>query len=278
MIRPVRVMAMISFCLMLTACQAGGGAGEMSLFGKNLLVGTDIGPEKITDFYYTEENINYDAYYQRYRFYVEDGKHLFFHETRERPNDYGPCTQDDTTQTGTISLTDDQWEEFITLVNGGTVKAREESYEAGGTGPWTYLYWTDDKSKYQQYSFASYGKEKEFEEFCLTLAPKTENISVVETYEVTDPDLIEEYSGSGELVTIVRYYEMSDGTWQTDDHTYKYRLEINGRMNEASRDSTFVYLSNLYSITFQQAYMAAGLSSNTDDYFAPEDAVLVAMK
>ena len=35
-----------------------------------------------------------------------------------------------------------------------------------------YLYRTDDTSKYQQFSFESYGTEAKFEEFCLTLAPK----------------------------------------------------------------------------------------------------------
>jgi hypothetical protein len=33
-----------------------------------------------------------------------------------------------------------------------------------------------------------------------------------------------------------------------------------------------------YEITFDQAWKAAGLSSNMDDYFDPKDAVLVAMK
>lgn len=71
------------------------------------------------------------------------------------------------------------------------------------------------------------------------------------------------------------YYEMSDGTWECEGYTYKYRLEIRGRMPDASADSTFVYLSNQESITFEQAYLAAGLSSDMDDYFALEDAVLV---
>ena len=39
--------------------------------------------------------------------------------------------------------------------------------------------------------------------------------------------------------------------------------------------TVFVYLSNLEKITFDQAYKAAGVSSNTNDYFAVEDAVLV---
>lgn len=74
------------------------------------------------------------------------------------------------------------------------------------------------------------------------------------------------------------YYEMSDGTWMCDGYIYKYRLEINGRMPNAAVDSTFIYLSNIKDIPFEQAYMAAGLSSNTEDYFQPEEAVLAEMK
>ena len=101
---------------------------------------------------------------------------------------------------------------------------------------------------------------------------------VVRTYEVTDPDLSEQYFAEDKLVTIVKYYEMSDGTWQTDGHSYKYRLEITGRMNNAVKDSTFVYLSNIEEISFEQAWKSAGLSSNSDNYFDPEEAVLVEMK
>ena len=71
------------------------------------------------------------------------------------------------------------------------------------------------------------------------------------------------------------YYEMSDGTWECDGYTYKYRLEIKGTMPNADVSSTFVYLSNIENISFEQAWKAAGLSSNVKDYFAVEDAVLV---
>ena len=74
------------------------------------------------------------------------------------------------------------------------------------------------------------------------------------------------------------YYEMRDGTWKCGDHTYTYRLEISGRMPNAAKDSTFVYLSNIESISFERAYMAAGVSSNSADYFSPEEAVLVEMR
>lgn len=99
--------------------------------------------------------------------------------------------------------------------------------------------------------------------------------SVVRTYEVTDS---EDAFENDELVTVVKYYEMSDGTWKTDDYTYQYRVEITGRMNGAVKDSTFVFLSNRKDITFEQAWKASGLSSNMDDYFKEEDAKFVAIK
>ena len=70
------------------------------------------------------------------------------------------------------------------------------------------------------------------------------------------------------------YYKLSDDTWEYEGHTYKYRLDIKGTMPNATGISTFTYLSNI-EITFDQAWKAAGLSSNMDDYFAAEDAVLV---
>ena len=100
-------------------------------------------------------------------------------------------------------------------------------------------------------------------------------VTVVRTYEVTDAELVEEYFDKGEFVNLVKHYEMSDGTWRTDSHTYKYRLEITGRMNAAEKDSTFVFLSNIEDITFDQAWKASGFSSNMSDYFKEEDAKFV---
>ena len=71
------------------------------------------------------------------------------------------------------------------------------------------------------------------------------------------------------------YSEMSDSTWQCDGHIYKYRLEISGRLSNAVKDSTYIYLSNIEDITFEQAWKASGLSSNMDDYFDIDEAVLV---
>ena len=101
-------------------------------------------------------------------------------------------------------------------------------------------------------------------------------ISIVKTYEVTDASVRDTAYDNGEIVNFVEYYEMSDGSYMTESgDTYKYRLVITGRMHAAVRDSTFVFLSNIKDIPFDRAWKAAGFSSNTNDYFNPEDAILV---
>ena len=81
------------------------------------------------------------------------------------------------------------------------------------------------------------------------------------------------------IATVRDYSQNADGTWvcEGSPYKYKYKLEITGRMPNASRDSTFVYLSNSEDITLEQAWKAAGFSSNMNDYFDIEDAVLVEM-
>lgn len=74
------------------------------------------------------------------------------------------------------------------------------------------------------------------------------------------------------------YCEMKDGTWSCNDRSYEYCLERRGRLPNAECDSVFVYLSNLPDISFEQAAKASGLSSDTVDYFAAEDAVLVELR
>ncbi len=71
------------------------------------------------------------------------------------------------------------------------------------------------------------------------------------------------------------YYEMSDGTWEAEEHIYKHRLEIKGMLPNTTHFTTFVYLSNLEEITFEQAWKASAFSS---EYFNVEDAVLVETK
>ncbi len=135
--------------------------------GKTRTVGNGIAKEDITEFWYTYATSTFPPQYQRYRFYTEDGKYLFYHETRE--GDVFPLTEEYITFCGTSELTQAQWDQFYSFLYGGTVKAREENLDSGDPGPWLYLYWKNDKGKYQEFTFESYSKEKDFESFCESL-------------------------------------------------------------------------------------------------------------
>ena len=74
------------------------------------------------------------------------------------------------------------------------------------------------------------------------------------------------------------HYQLSDGTWKTDEYSYKYKLIVTGRLNNAVKDSTYYILSNRPDISFEEAWKASGLSSNIEDYFKPEDAIIVAFE
>lgn len=95
---------------------------------------------------------------------------------------------------------------------------------------------------------------------------------IIRAYEVTSM----EESEDGVETVYVPYCEMSDRTWATADYNYKYRLEISGDPRGSSAMiMTYIVLSNTQEITFNQALMASGLSSNLNDYFAPEESVIV---
>ncbi len=111
-------------------------------------------------------------------------------------------------------------------------------------------------------------------DFLNTLSCQDDGICLSHYHEVLWADESVRDTVEGNMKT---YLEMADGTWMCDGYPYQYRLEIKGRMPNAAADSTFVYLSNIEEISFEKAYMAAGLSSNQDDYFSPEEAVLVEM-
>lgn len=104
------------------------------------------------------------------------------------------------------------------------------------------------------------------------------SLEIINTFYPTDSNLIEEYVENSKEVTSIRYYELSDGTWKTDQYAYKYKLTITGRLSNAIKDITYTILSNSKDITFEQAWKASGLSSNSNDYFKTEDAVIVATK
>ena len=189
-------------------------------------VGTDISAEDITDFYYTYDWIGYNAEYLRYRFYVEDGKYFFFHETRGTEDDYGWNTEEDILSSGTKELSGEEWAEFFALLKDGTVKDRSEDVEDGDSGPWMYLYWTGDEGTNQEYTFASYAAESAFVAYCEELAAEP----------MTTADLIScEYSiyGGMENEDVTYTIAKGDSWWdvilriEKEDSTEKYTLPWN---------------------------------------------------
>ncbi len=141
---------------------------------KEYVVGNDIKKEEINDFYWTVSTSTFPPHFQRYRFYVDDGKPYFYHETRD--GDHFPLYEEDVIVSGTRELPAEEFDKFIESVSGGTVKAREESTETGDSGPWTYLYWENDKDNIQQFSFANRSKEIAFEELCAELLASDGNL------------------------------------------------------------------------------------------------------
>ena len=105
--------------------------------------------------------------YEPDRFYTEGGAKYFYHETRA--GERFPLTEEDITESGTRELSDAEWNEFYTLLCGGTVSNRSEDTSSGDSGPWLYLYWKNDKGTMQEYRFADYGAQQAFEQFCLRL-------------------------------------------------------------------------------------------------------------
>ncbi len=154
--------ALIVAALLLTGV-LGGGAGPLPRL-VSLTVGRDVAEADITEFYYTIDSSTDPPEFQRYRLSAEDGKHYFYHETRE--GDHWPLTEADITVSGTKELSEEEWAAFYACLNGGSVKARSESADSGGRGPWLFLYWKGDRSKYQEFSFADRGRETSFEELC----------------------------------------------------------------------------------------------------------------
>lgn len=110
----------------------------------------------------------------------------------------------------------------------------------------------------------------------LFLTNRREEAYIVTTYQETRAEDVEEYLDQGLACIHTTYYEMSDGTWKTDEHTYRYCLEVSGTLNQAARNTTYRILSNDKDITFEQAWKASGLSSSMADYFEPGETEIVA--
>lgn len=73
-----------------------------------------------------------------------------------------------------MALSQNDWNQVLLLIQGGKVRKRQDSAESGSSGPWMYLYWRNDRGEIQEYSFASYGAERSFEEFSEQLAARSQ--------------------------------------------------------------------------------------------------------
>lgn len=67
---------------------------------------------------------------------------------------------------------------------------------------------------------------------------KNDEVVIVNTFEKTPSEDIEKRIENTEGVILETYYEMSDGTWKTDDYAYQYKLMVTGRLHNAVRDTT----------------------------------------
>lgn len=141
-----------------------------SLFKKELIVGKDIKLEDINEFYWTYSTSTFPPKYKRYYFYIKNNKYYFYYEKRE--GEAFPLSEKYITESKTIELTNQEWKNFYKYIEKGRVKKREEKLTSGDSGPWTYLYWKNDKKIYQEYYFETQEKKKSFEDFCITLLNK----------------------------------------------------------------------------------------------------------
>lgn len=140
---------------------------------KPLIVSKNLKEDMITEFYWTYSSSSYPPQYQRYHVFMKNGKLNFHYEKREGEN--WPLSGKDITESGTFVMSKAQQQEFFDLIKGGTVVQREDDITSGDSGPWTYLYWKNDKGKYQVYTFPSLQAAKDYENWCISL--KDEDIS-----------------------------------------------------------------------------------------------------
>lgn len=69
------------------------------------------------EFYYTYATTVYPPEFRRYRIYTENGKKLFYHETREGDTVF--LTEEDITVSGEMELTPAEWETLWGCLSGG---------------------------------------------------------------------------------------------------------------------------------------------------------------
>jgi len=163
----VAAALVVPFFLLMGCAGAGWSFSDILPGNGPKVVGADITMKDITEFYYTYATSTNPPDYQRYHFYVKDGAYMFYHEKRE--GNHWPLRETDITVSGKKELSQEEWTAFFNCISGGKVEKRKEHLESGGSGPWLFLYWKGDKSKFQEFNFANWNKKASFEEMCVKL-------------------------------------------------------------------------------------------------------------
>lgn len=101
---------------------------------------------------------------------------------------------------------------------------------------------------------------------------------IKERHAVTPSDQMQQKIKNKEYVITTPYVETTLSGFMVANNTYAHRLEITGRLGGAAKNTTYLVLANREDITCDETWRASGLSSNTDDYFDPKDAVIVGYK
>lgn len=98
---------------------------------------------------------------------------------------------------------------------------------------------------------------------------------ILNEFPATTAEQLEQHIKEGKDIITIPFYEMKDGTFFANDTVYAEKFEISGRLNNAAVDTTYIILSNIGEISFEQAWKASGLSSNSQDYFKEKDLIFV---
>lgn len=145
---------------------------------------------------------------------------------------------------------------YYTVLDAQTLEPLKH-FHPSGLDPQTYLFQNADPAR----------------SYIVLATFSTEPNAEIYAFGAKFPNSASENTGSAETFkgNLKTYYKNADGTWACNGYAYKYRLEI----DYPDTDTTFVYLSNLETISPERAMLAAGLSSSLRDYFTPDEAVLV---
>lgn len=143
-------------------------AGCSGLTEEEYMFGKDFKAEQVTEFYYTVTDTSYPPKYERRHFFKRDGGYYYFHEKMEGslPAYSEALAVIDTGDERVRPITEEQWLQLTEILLGGKVTKRSEDItEGGGSRPAVFLYWTNDKGKYQVYSFKTAQAETDFLSF-----------------------------------------------------------------------------------------------------------------